>query len=127
MDLDVGCSMACESASIYLISMFCSCSALNVGLSPSKKVSFICFKKNPFKNYEKRFLFHVKSLSDCNWTCTQNHFVRTRTLNHLANLTKWLSVCSRTRWFWVRIQQQSLKLQILRLLRTRSSLTFRQL
>ena len=31
-------------------------------------------------------------LSDCNWTQTQNHLVRKRTLNHLA---KWLSIC-----FW---------------------------
>ena len=33
----------------------------------------------------------------------------------------------RTKWFWVRIQLQSLNLQISRLLRARSSLTFRQL
>ena len=26
-------------------------------------------------------------LSDCNWTRTQNHLVRKRTLNHLAKLT----------------------------------------
>ena len=32
----------------------------------------------------------------------------------------------RTKWFWVWVQLQSLKLQILRLLRARSSLTFRQ-
>ena len=30
-------------------------------------------------------------LSDGNWTRTQNHLVRERTLNHLAKLTKWLS------------------------------------
>ena len=30
-------------------------------------------------------------LSDCNWTRTQNHLVRERTLNHLAKLAKWLS------------------------------------
>ena len=30
-------------------------------------------------------------LRDCNWTRTQNHLVRKRTLNHLAKLTKWLS------------------------------------
>ena len=27
-------------------------------------------------------------LSDCNWTRTQNHLVRKRTLNHLANLAR---------------------------------------
>ena len=42
-------------------------------------------------------------------------------------LTKWLSVRFRTKWFWVRVQLQSLHLQILRLLRARSFLTFRQL
>ena len=29
--------------------------------------------------------------SDCNWTRTQNHLTRKRTLNHLAKLAKWLS------------------------------------
>ena len=33
----------------------------------------------------------IWSLSDCNWTQTQNHLVRKRTLNHLAKLGKWLS------------------------------------
>ena len=68
--------------------------------------------------------------SDCNWTRTQNHLVLKRTLNHLAklaSLAKWLSVRLRTKWFWVRVQLQSLHLQISRLLRARSSLTFRQL
>ena len=30
-------------------------------------------------------------LNDCNWTQTQNHLVRKRTLNHLAKLAKWWS------------------------------------
>ena len=51
-------------------------------------------------------------ISDCNWTGTQNHLVRKRTVNHLAKL---LSVCLRPRWFWVQVQLQSLNLQILRL------------
>ena len=33
----------------------------------------------------------IWSLSDCNWTRTQNHLVRKRRLNRLAKLTKWLS------------------------------------
>ena len=45
----------------------------------------------------------------------------------LASLSKWLSVRFRTKWFWVRFQLQSLKLQTLYLLRARGSLTFRQL
>ena len=54
-----------------------------------------------------------KSINDCNLTRTQNHLVRKQTLNHLAKL--------------VRVQLQWLNLQISRLLRARSSLTFRQL
>ena len=75
----------------------------------------------------------VKTLStplyllDCNWTRTQNHLVCKRTLNHLAKLAKWLSVRLRTKWFWVQVQLHSLKLQYSRLLRARSSMTFRQL
>ena len=74
-------------------------------------------------------------LSDCNWTRTQSHLVLKWTLNHLAKLTvakwfslaKWLSVRLRTKWFWVRFQLQSLHLQISRLFRAKSSLTFWQL
>ena len=33
----------------------------------------------------------IWSLSDCNWTQTQNHLVRKRTLSHLTKLAKWLS------------------------------------
>ena len=34
---------------------------------------------------------HIWRLSDCNGTRTHNHLVRKRTLNHLAQLAKWLS------------------------------------
>ena len=54
---------------------------------------------------------------------THNHLVRKQTLKHLA---KWLSFRLRTKWLWVRIALLSLKLHIWRLLRARSSLTFRQ-
>ena len=37
-----------------------------------------------------------------------------------------MSVCLQTKWLWFRVPLQSLKLQISRLFRTRSSLTFRQ-
>ena len=47
--------------------------------------------------------------------------------SYLASLAKWLSVRLRTKWLWVRVPFQSLKLQILRLFRARSSLKFRQL
>ena len=48
-------------------------------------------------------------------------------LNHLAGLAKCLRVCFRTKWLLVRVQLQSLKLHISRLLSISSSLTFRQL
>ena len=45
-------------------------------------------------------------------------------LTKLASFAKWLNVLLWTKWLWVRVQLQSLKLQILRLLRARSPLTF---
>ena len=53
--------------------------------------------------------------------------VLTTQLKHLVSLAKWLSVRLRSKWLWVRVPLQSLNLQIWRLLRARSSLTFRQL
>ena len=49
------------------------------------------------------------------------------TLDTLASLAKWLSVRLRTKVVVVRVQLQSLKLQISRLFQARSSFTFRQL
>ena len=40
----------------------------------------------------------------------------------MTSLAKWLSVRLRTKWFWVRVQLQSLKLQISRLLRAKELL-----
>ena len=54
--------------------------------------------------------------SDRNGIRTYNHLVCKWTLNHLQ-----------TKWLWVQIPLLSLKLQISRLFRTKSSLTFRQL
>ena len=54
--------------------------------------------------------------SDRNGIRTHNHLVCKWTLNHLQ-----------TKWLWVQIPLLSLKLQISRLFRTKSSLTFRQL
>ena len=53
-----------------------------------------------------RSRLEIWSLSDCNWTRTQNHLVRKRTLNYLA---KWLSVRLQTKWFWVPVQLQLLE------------------
>ena len=48
-------------------------------------------------------------------------------LNHFTSLAKWLSVHLWTKWLWVRVQLQTLELQILCLLWARSYLTFMQL
>ena len=51
----------------------------------------------------------------CNGIGTHNHLVHKLTINHLAkltSLTKWLNVRLRTKWQWIRIPLQSLKLQI---------------
>ena len=75
-----------------------------------------------------RFVCHHLSLSLQRDSNSQTLIVHERTLNYLvkfnqwASLAKWLSVCLRTTWLWVRILLQSS-----RLLWARSSLTFRQL
>ena len=69
------------------------------------------------------------SLSDSNGIRTHNHLVCKQTLNHLAklaSLAKWLSICLRTKWLWVRISLLLLKLQIWQLPRAGSFLTFKQ-
>ena len=54
----------------------------------SKSTLYICLN---FKELLARSSREIWSLSDCNWTRTQNHLVLKRTLNHLAELAKWLS------------------------------------
>ena len=85
---------------------------------------------------KKMYIFDYEQLRhwrDCNWTRKQNHLIVTQRLNHLAKLSGRLAILSDQvfeysfRWFWVRVQLQSLHLQISRVLRARSSLTFRQL
>ena len=71
-----------------------------------------------------------KDTSDCNEARTHNRLVRKPTHNHLvklAILAKWLSIHLQTKWLGVRVLLHSRKLQISRLFRERSSLTFRQL
>ena len=65
----------------------------------------------------------IKILSDCNRIQVFNHLVHQQTLDCLDTLTKWLSVHLQTKWLWVQIS--SLKLHILHLFQTRSSLTLR--
>ena len=67
--------------------------------------------------------WHDKNIQS-NASCIQ---VLTTQFNHLESLTKWLDVRLWTKWLWIRIPLQSLNLQIWRLLRARSSFTFRQL
>ena len=78
-------------------------------------------------------LENVYHKTACNCTQTQDHLVCKRTLNHLAKLAicschvtyafqsestlysfaKWLSVHLQTDWFWVRVQLQLLKVNLL--------------
>ena len=53
--------------------------------------------------------------------------VLTTQLNHLASLTKWLSVRLRAKWLWVRVLLESFKLQILRLFWAKNYLKSRYL
>ena len=57
----------------------------------------------------------------------QSEMSRTHCMFLSCHIRVWLSVRLRTKWFWVRVHLQSLHLQISRLLRARSSFTFRQL
>ena len=85
---------------------------------------------NNTRAYSKYQKMTASNVCDCNWTQTHNHLVQKRILNHLdklASLAKWLSICLRTKWLCVRVQLQSPKLQISRLIRASNSLTFRQL
>ena len=59
-------------------------------------------------------------------SCHNRQELKTQ-LNRLASLAKYLSVRFWPKWLWVWIPLLSLKLQIWRLFRARSSLTFRQL
>ena len=69
-------------------------------------------------------------ISACNKNRTHNHLVRKRTIKCLAKLVssaKSLSVHLQTKWLWVRVPLQSIKLQISRQFRAMTSLTFRQI
>ena len=98
-----------------------------IGVSVSCKVLIKSSSALPILS---RKIKHNHFLPDSNEIRTHNHLVCKRQLKHLAklaSLAKWLSVRLRTKWLWVRILLLSLKLQIWRLFRLRSSLTFRQL
>ena len=101
-----------------------SCSHVNFRFRP-------CFKQGvPWHlgNYWMRIPSETRTWHDKNiQSNTPYRYVFTTQLNQLASLAKWLGVCLQTKWLWVRVQLQSLKLQISCLCWARSSLTFRQL
>ena len=92
------------------MSTVCSCHATYAFQSESTLYSSLNVKELPARSRRK-----IWSLSDCNWTQTQNHLVRKWTLNDLAklvqwlSLAKWLSVRLWAKWFWVQVQLQSLE------------------
>ena len=55
----------------------------------SESTLYICLN---FKEPRAQNRCDIGSLTDCNWTRTQNYLFRKRTFNHLAQLTKWLSL-----------------------------------
>ena len=85
--------------------ILCSCHVTYAFQSESIFYSYLNFKDLLARSKPK-----IGSLSDCNWTRTQNHLVRKQTLDQLAKLAKCLSVRLRTKWFLVRVQLQSLTL-----------------
>ena len=64
----------------------CSCRVVYVFQSESMLYS--CLNVKELLARRRR---EIWSLSNCNWTRTQNHLVRKRTLNSLVKLVKWLS------------------------------------
>ena len=72
----------------YLPNTVCSCHVTYAFQSESTLYGCLNVKELLARSSRK-----IWSLSDCNWTRTQNHLVCKRTLNHLA---KWLSVLLRT-------------------------------
>ena len=99
-------------------------------LSPAPTL-FLCFQF-----FQKEFLFCCSLFSLFHFSPvsqflrlfdTVQRYVMLCFLYFEISLAKWLSIRLQTKWFWVRVHLQSLKLHVTRLLRARSSLTFRQL
>ena len=100
---------------LLIVCTVCSCHVTYMFQSESTLYSYLNVKEHLARSRRE-----IWRLSDCNWTRTQNHLVRKRTLNHLVKLAKWLScvlstylygasvVILGTKWFWVRVQLQSL-------------------
>ena len=101
-----------------------SCSHLNLRFCA-------CFKQDvPWHSGNYRVWIHSEMRTWYDKNIQSNSPYRevlTTQLNDMATWANWLSVRLRTKWLLVRVQLQSLKLQISRLLLARSSLAFRQL
>ena len=88
----------------------CSCHATYA--IQSKSTLYSCLNVKELLTRSRR---EIWSLSDFNWTRTQNHLVRNRTLNHLAKLVRLrimfyiLYFDLARKWFWVWVQLQSLE------------------
>ena len=63
----------------------CSCHVTYAFQSESTLYSYLNVKELFAQSRHK-----IWSLSDCNWNRTQNHFVPTRTFNHLTKLALWI-------------------------------------
>ena len=102
----------------------CCCSQLTFRYCVSFEQGVPCHSSN----YRVYIHSETRTWHDNNIQSNASYrWVLTTQLNHLASLTKWLSVFLLTKWLWVWIQLLSLKLQILQLFWARSSLIFRQL
>ena len=116
-----------------LIETFLESTVLLIIYQKHKMTSFFVKTKKHKRDkrktiYSNNFPLQSLLLHDCSRIRTHKDLVRKRTVNHLAklaSLAKWLSAPLQTKWLWVRLLLQSLKLQISRLFRARSSLTFR--
>ena len=79
-------------------------------------------------NYRVRIHSETRNWHDKNIQSNAPYeYVFTTQLSYLVSLAKWLSVRLRIKWWWIRVQLESLKLQISGLFQGTSSLTFRQL
>ena len=91
-------------------------------------VTFAKFLRTPFlQSTSGRLLLknvlNIVILCRISVQVTATRLERT-TFSHLASLAKWLTVYLKIKWLWIRIPLRSLKYQISRLLRAKSSLTF---
>ena len=88
--------MKCISSNDFLTDCVCSCHVTY--LFQSESTLYSCLN---VKELLARSRCEIWRLSDCNWT-------RLQLLLQLQLDSKWLGSRLRTKWFWVRVQLQSL-------------------